>query len=123
MFKWQKGSSTGNHRCIDCGHDLSRHDMRPRNILMRLKHPDSHLYICRACGCQNLIETSSESKAAAKLRQSGNHAPVEVTSKAERLHQIKLRIARNKRAYIKLREIIESDQRLLKVMSEREQGQ
>ncbi|HFD87079.1 MAG TPA: hypothetical protein ENJ35_05340 [Gammaproteobacteria bacterium] len=93
--------------CAKCHNQLTRHDRRPRSLRMRIQHHDSRLYLCPECGTKNLIL----------------HPPAHVDDRKGspavcRYHEVRQRIARNRRAYVKLREIIESDQRLLKHLSD-----
>lgn len=86
---------------------------------MRLKHPDSRLFICRECGCKNLVGRVASKPAPPTVVGDGGDDSLHPLSKAERFQQIRQRLDRNTRAYTKLRELIESDRRLLKSMLDR----
>ncbi len=118
-FKWQQGDASGKDHCAECGGLLTAQDRRPRSIAMRLQHPVSRLYICRECGCRNLVgRVEAKPQPPTVVGETGDGSRHQL-SKAERLRQIRHRIERNTRAYVKLRELIDSDRRLLKSLSER----
>ncbi len=118
-FKWQTCSETGKCYCVDCGGLLTSNDRRPRTLVMRLKHPDSRLYICRECGCRNLVSRqTTPSVASAPPVEVGGHLDA---SPEARRREIEQRIERNQRACLKLKEMIDSDRRLLKSLNEHRQ--
>ena len=97
-------------KCARCNGRMDHHDRRPRSLRQRIQHRDSRLYVCPECGTKNLILHKPAH------RHASDSAGAE-SSAVSRYHEVERRIARNRRAYVKLREMIESDRRLLKHLS------
>ena len=115
-FKWQSCGETGKCYCVDCGSLLTGTDRRPRTLVMRLKYPGSRLYVCRECGCHNLVSRQAiPSVATAPPVRVGSRPTV---SPEVRRRELEQRIERNRRVCLKLKTLIDSDSRLLKSLSE-----
>lgn len=112
----QKDRVQGKLRCNECNGLLTQQNLRPRTMVERLRYPDSRLYICRDCGARNLIDHSSAESGAAAKQSSDRLSEAEL----ERRRFIENRLERNTRALIKLRELVRSDRRLLKYLSNRQ---
>ncbi len=115
MSGQQHGGASRKYHCGKCNGLLTRQDRRPRTLKMRLKHPNSQLYICRECGARNLVKRAPSPAPQSSPTPIRSQQPSR--SPAERYREIQQRIVRNKRAYVKLRAMIDSDKKLLERMS------
>ncbi len=115
--KWQEGTASGKAYCVECGGLLTRQDRRPRSLALRLKYPNTKLYVCRECGCRNVVSRAPRTESKSRAVAVGDTPVPPQPAPDERIDEIRERIERNRRACLKLKELIKADERLLQSLT------
>ncbi len=115
--KWQEGAVSGKNYCVECGGLLMQQDRRPRSLALRLKYPNSKLYVCRDCGCRNVVSRVPKNVTSRPPVDVGKAPVAPGPTPDERIQEIQQRIERNRRACLKLKELIKADERLLESLT------